>query len=163
MDLTIIKDAPWNSYWPQHSSTLVYLGILVSNFRFTFFNDSVVWLSWYFSKAVIGSGRVSSGHGCLSPDPNLTWRELSFNSSPRVNSSLPVAALPHFPTRTEEARDKRHENKLSGQPEGQLDLTCSFLNLGSSGNLTWNFSLSGEGGLLCFLIRLWKVNTMRVQ
>ena len=39
------------------------------------------------AKAVIGSGRVSSGHGCLPPDPNLTWTELSLNSSPRVNSS----------------------------------------------------------------------------
>ena len=44
------------------------------------------------SKAVIGSGWVSSGHGCLPPDPNLTWTELSFNSSPRVNLNLPVAA-----------------------------------------------------------------------
>ena len=85
-------------------------------------------------KAVIGSGRVSSGHVRHPPDPKLTWTELSFNSSPRVNSSLPVAASSlkigdwHFLTRTHWRGERQKTwNQTFGSTRGAtwLDLKIS--------------------------------------
>ena len=77
-------------------------------------------------KALIGSGRVSSGHGCSPPDPYLTWTELSFDSSTRVNLSLPMGIW--YAARCSAAVIA---------PPAEAAETVVALRVNPRGNLTW--------------------------
>ena len=113
-------------------------------------------LDWFkerlvVTRAVTGSVRVGSSHGELLHNPNLTWTDWAHDSSFRVNSSLQrsyrVFDINTNPTSVKNGWNFGILNRYcsSGNLKCLTWLDLKLSRLGSSGNLTQNYSPKDDG------------------